>query len=216
MVLLWSSVLSIANALAAYNADVGQCLNLIGVAHQADLSGRYLLALRDREQITIAAYLNLFIAWEEFLECAFGAFMTGEVTLSGKAPVKYVLPTDKSHAGKMLVHMNQFFDFSNQDKVRKAASLYFKDGYPFEKPISSIHADLQDMKTIRNACAHLSATTQKPLESLASGLFGQPKPGISVYQLLTSIDPRNDDGSSTIFESCKDKLSAAADLIAHG
>lgn len=215
-VLLWSSVLSLGITLAAFNSEVGQCDNLIGVAHKADLTGTYALALRDREQITVAAFLNLFIAWEDFLEKAFGLFMTGHATISGAIPVKYVTPLDLSHASRMLVHINPFFDFSNHDRVRRAAALYFQSGYPFEGAISSINADLQDIKTIRNACAHFSVTTRKPLESLAAGIFGQPQPGITVYQLLISPDPRIAPRTSTIFETYKEKLCAAADLIARG
>ena len=116
----------------------------------------------------------------------------------------------------MLVHTQRYFDFANQDNVRKIAKLYFDADYPFETPLSSINGELVDLKTIRNACAHLSSTTRTALEGLATRILGQPHPGISVYRLLTTIDPRVQGNATTVYAAYRDMLIAAATLIAQG
>lgn len=205
----------IAQSLADFQANVTQCDNLIANAHRPDQNGAPFLPPRDREQITVAAFLNLFIAWEEYIEFAINDFMMGDATLSGALPQKYVAPASKDHAAKMVVHVNKYFDFANHEFVKKLVSLFFNNGYPFQGPLSSINAELADLRTIRNACAHLSSTTRTPLESLATRIFGQPHPGISVYRLLTMADPRVQ-GNATVYATYRDKLLAAAVLIAQG
>jgi hypothetical protein len=98
----------------------------------------------------------------------------------------------------------QFFDYANHEKVRTVVKIYFQNGFPVDPPLSGIFSELSDLKTIRNACAHLSSTTTTPLESLAIRIFGAPKPGISVYQLLTTRDPRSSAGD-TVFIMYKNK-----------
>lgn len=116
----------------------------------------------------------------------------------------------------MVIHTLRYFDYANHDNVRKIARLYFDTGYPFETPLSSINSDLGDLKTIRNACAHLPSTTKAALESLTTRILGQPHPGINVYQLLTTIDPREPGNATTVYAVYRDKLIAAATLIAKG
>ena len=68
---------------------------------------------------------------------------------------------------------------------------------------------------MRNASAHVSSTTQRPLESLSLRIFGQPRPGVTLYELLTSPDPRSAT-SETVFLVYKNKLMVAAELVANG
>ena len=165
--------------------------------------------------ITVAAFLNLFVAWEEFLETAMSQFMIGSPTLSGNAPVRYAAPPNVETAKLMLIGTNRYFDFANDGFVRKMAGLYFKNAYPFEPHLNAIATDLADLRTMRNASAHLSSTTQRALESLAQRIFGVPRPGITLYAMLTAVDPRSTAGA-TVFAEAKDKLLATAQLVAQG
>jgi hypothetical protein len=202
-------------ALTTFQSDVQQCEGLIANAHGVDSSGAFLFPPKDREQITVAAFLNLFIAWESFLESSLAAFMIGTPTLSGGAPVRYVTPPTLVMAKELLVGVMKYFDFANQEYVRRIARKYFQNGYPYEPHLAAIHGDLIDLRTMRNASAHVSTTTQTALESLALRLFAQPAPGIRLYDLLTRIDPNAGNGD-TIFVSYKNKLLATAQLIANG
>ncbi len=205
----------IAGAVATLEAKAAQCDALIASAHRVDAGGVSMFPAADRNMITVAAFLNLFVAWEEFLETAMSQFMFGTPTLSGNAPVRYAAPPDIEAAKRMLIGTNKYFDFANHELVRKMAALYFQNGYPFEPHLSAIATDLADLRTMRNASAHLSSTTQRALESLAQRIFGVPRPGISLYAMLTAVDPRATAGA-TVFADARDKLLTTAQLIAHG
>ncbi len=205
----------IAQALATFTAKVAQCDLLIANAHKADASGQPFFPSIDREQITVAGFLNLFVAWEEFLESIISNLMTGHRTLSGVLPAKFASPSTADEARVMLIGVNRYFDYANHDYVRRISKIYFLNGYPFEPHLGSIFSDLADLKTMRNASAHLSSTTQAAIEALAQRIFTTPQPGINLYSLLTKVDPRSSSGN-TVFAEARDKLIAAAQLIATG
>lgn len=205
----------IAHAVATLNAKSNQCDSLIANAHRLDPGGTHLFPAIDREQITIAAFLNLFVAWEEFVETAFCNFLVGAATLSGTLPIKHASPPTLDVAKNMLIGTQRYFDYANHENVRKMAGLYFDAGYPFETPLSGIFTDLGDLRTMRNSSAHISSSTQRALESLAQRIFGAPRPGISLYDMLTAVDPRSGAGN-TVFGEARDKLLITAQLIAQG
>ena len=204
-----------AQALADLKAAVSQCDSLIANAHQVDDKGKSILPVIDREQITVAAFLNTFIAWERFLEETIADLMIGGTTISGQAPVRYVVPLNLKDANAMIIGVRPYFDFANHDNVRKITGMYFQNSYPFEPHLSSIFSDLADLKTLRNASAHISSSTQTALESLAGRIFGQRRSGITLYQLLTAVDPRST-ANDTVFLTYKNKLMVTAELIAQG
>jgi hypothetical protein len=201
--------------LAEFKVCISQCESLIVSAHRTDANGSSLFALLDQQQITIAAFLNLFIAWEKFLETSLTNLMIGEATLSGTPPVRYVSPQTLDAAREMVIGVMRYFDYANHDNMRKMVKLYFERGYPYEPHLSAILSDLADLRTMRNASAHITSTTQTPLESLAMRISGRPMPGIDLYQLLTMIDPQSATGG-TVFETYKNKLIVTAELIAQG
>ena len=205
----------IGQSLSDFHTSLTQCDSLIAAAHTTGVAGLHLFTTRDREQITVAAFLNMFIAWEEFIEAAINDYMMGDATVGGMSPVRYVTPPSREHSGKMVIHVNRYFDYANQENIKKLTSLFFGVGHPFETPINSMTEELSDLKTMRNACAHMSSPTRTALESLAVKIFGSPQPGIGVYQMLTTTDPRTNP-NVTVFAAYRDKLSLAAGLIAQG
>jgi len=205
----------IVQSLGAFQASVAQCDSLIANAHTVAAGGAFHFTQRDREQITVAAFLNMFIAWEEFVEASIGDFMMGESTIGGNKPVRYVTPPTRVHSGKMIVHIGRYFDYANHENVKKLANLYFETGYPFDTPINSLTQELSDLKIMRNACAHMSSTTKAALEGLGLRIFGSPQAGITVYQMLTANDPRTNP-TVTVYASYRDKLLVAAELVAKG
>jgi hypothetical protein len=208
-----------AQILADFRASVAQCESLIANAHRIDGAGVPILPTTDLEQITVAAFLNMFIAWEAFLEASIHEHMIGGAAIGGGQPVRYVNPPNLAAAQKMVMGTMRYFDFANHDNVRKIVNLYFENGYPYEPYISSIVSELNDLRTMRNASAHISSTTQQALESLAGRIFGAPHPGISLYTLLTAPDPRSadtDTDTDTVLVTYRRKLDAAAELISNG
>lgn len=205
----------IAQALANFRTKAAQCDALIANAHKADPAGVPFFSPIDREQITVAAFLNLFVAWEEFLEFTIANLLTGVPTLSGALPPKFASPPTADAARAMLIGVNRYFDYANHDFVQRVVPMYFQGGYPFQPHLRSISTDLADLRTMRNASAHLSSTTHSALEALAQRIFGTPQLGISLYTLLTRVDPRGG-GGNTVFAEARDKLLVAAQLIATG
>jgi hypothetical protein len=206
---------ALAQILADFVASVSQCEALIAHAHQVDGAGSSVLPPLDREQITVAALLNMHVAWEVFLESSMTELMIGSATINGNQPVRFVSPPTQQAANQLIVGVMRFFDFANTENVRKMVPMYFQNGYPFEPHISAVFSDLSDLRTMRNASAHTSTTTQSTLEALARRIFGAPRPGITLYSMLTSTDPRST-SRDTVFKTYRDKLVVAASLIATG
>jgi hypothetical protein len=200
-----------------FKTSVAQCESLASNAHKMDAAGAAILSAIDRQQITVAAFLNMFIAWETFLELSLADLMTGNPTINGNMPVKYVSPPNTVAASALVIGVMRFFDYANHVNVKKLINMYFQNGYPYEPHLSAIEADLNDIRAMRNASAHISSTTQTAIDSLALRIFGAPSIGISLYQLLTSVDPRGDAAAGeTVFVTCKNKLIVTAELIARG
>jgi hypothetical protein len=202
--------------LGDFRAEVTQCESLIANAHKVDAAGVPFMTPDDQRQVTIAAFLNLFIAWETFLEASIIDVMRGQPCVNGAIPVRFVSPPHDEAARAMITHTLRYFDFGNHDNIRKVVAMYFENGYPYEPHLSSILADLADLKTVRNACAHITSNTQRGLENLALRILGQPAPGIDVHRLLTMVDPRPPSNGGTVFVTYKNKLLVTAELISNG
>lgn len=205
----------LAATLADFQMAAQQCDRLIANAHRVDANGIPLLPAVDQQQITIAGLLNLFVAWESFLEDCLAKYMAGCPTISGRLPVRFVTPSSIDAAKLMVVGVNRYFDYGNHDYVRKMVRLYFDQGYPFEPHLTSIVTMLGDLRTMRNASAHVTSTTQAALEALAQRVHSIPQPGIALYALLVATDTRSTSGN-TVYGEARDTLLAAASLIANG
>ena len=72
------------------------------------------------------------------------------------------------HAHRILIGTQKYVDWSNPEIIRRLCNLFFDPSNPFDTYIASINTDLFDLKTIRNAAAHLTSTTSQQLDSLAT------------------------------------------------
>jgi hypothetical protein len=205
-----------AEILANLRVAIVQCDNLVVNAHRV-VNGASVLPPADQKQITVAAFLNLFIGWETFLEECFLEFMMGGKTLNGSVPIRYVSPVDLAAANKLINGVAwTYFDYAKYENVLVLARMFFKGGYPFEPYISSAYTDLEDSRKMRNWCAHKTSSTQAGLDGLALRIFGSPRLGIDLYTLLMATDPRVASGTQTIFVTYKEKILALAQMIATG
>jgi hypothetical protein len=207
--------MSLAASLAAFQAALLQSDVLIADAHRVDAAGAPLFSKRSQQQITIAAFLNFFIAWETLLEEVITKLMSGEATTSGRAPLRRVSPASVVEAHSMLIGVARYFDFANIDNVRKMCALYFDAGYPFEPHLSGIAKDLWDLKAMRNASAHITTTTQRSLEAVAQSILGRSVPDIDLYTLLLSR-PAGSAVGATVYSEYKSRIDIAAGLIVAG
>ncbi len=197
-----------------YRSAITRANALIASAHAVDATGSNLWSVDDRLTITESAFLKIFIAWESFLERSFVLFMMGTPSASGNAVVRYVFPTSEDHANKILIGTLRYVDWSQPENVRKLARLFFDNGEPFNTTIAEVQSDLFDLKTIRNAAAHLSSTTTESLDRMSTGKLHRPCSGMTVYNLILAPDPGLGAGS-TILQTYLSTLDAAAHKIAH-
>jgi hypothetical protein len=204
--------MSLTQTLQDFRDSIISINRLIASAHATDAAGNNLWATDEIIFITESAFLKMFISWESFLERSFVLYLTGNLSTSGNPVVKYANPVDEEHAHKILIGIMKYVDWSTPDTVKKFANLYFDSGEPYESAISSIHSDLLDLKTIRNSVAHISTTTTRNLDSLATRKLSRPTSGITVYDLILSIDPNSP--GNTILKSYQDNLDSAAEIIA--
>ncbi|MCO5949921.1 hypothetical protein [Mucilaginibacter flavidus] len=207
--------MSLAASLASYRASIVEANSFISMAFQKNAAGDYLLPANQRNFITDSSFLKMFIAWETFIENAFIDYMLGEPSINGHTVVKYVQPIDHNHAGKILIGTQKYVDWSNPEIIKKLSNLYFEPSNIIDTYISSTMADLFDLKTIRNAAAHLTSTTQNQIVSLGNRLLSINNPTITVSDLILSFDPRAT-GAVTVLTSYLTKLDILAEGIANG
>ncbi len=203
------------DSLSTYRVSVAEANSFIVLAFQQGDDGNYTLPQNQREFIIDSAYLKLFIAWETFLETSFIQYMLGEPSILGNAITRYVQPTDEQHANSLLIGTQKYVDWSNPDIVKRLCNLHFASGNPFDTFISSIRTDLFDLKTIRNAAAHLTSTTRKQLDSLGTRKLKRPCKNLKVSDILFAVDS-DSAANETILTTYLNKLDVSAEGIANG
>lgn len=205
--------MTIHDCLTQYRAQVSEATAYLQKAYDKNPDGTFCHPPAYKSFIVNAAFLKFYIAWEEYLEKVMSAYLLGELTLNGTSIAKAVVARGERHAHELLVGTNTYFDWSNPELIRRLSKLYLEESNVVGDNILSIQNDLFDLKTIRNAAAHISATTQQKLDGLASRLLSHTVVDISVESLITSIDPTS---GLSYFEYYKRKLDIVAEKIANG
>ena len=203
------------DSLNNFRSSITEANGFISIAFQQDASGTYLLPQNQRDFITDSAFLKMFIAWETFLESIFIKYMLGELSILGTMVPRFVQPSNKDHALQILIGTQKYVDWSNPEIVKRLSNIYFANGNHIDIFISSIFIELFDLKTIRNAAAHLSTTTGKQLDSLGSRLLNLTQANLTVSQLIFTSDPSGT-GGTTFLSTYLTKLDITAEGIANG
>lgn len=160
-------------------------------AHTVDTNGDYVRSFSERELVSEACFLKLFITFEEFLEASFLHYLTGKMSTARWRPAKYAKPSSPEHAHPMVLGTQPYVDWSTPDKVLVFAKIYFLDGEPYTTAIAGAKGHLDRMKTVRNSTAHLSKTTRIKLNNLYSQWTGNPTVGATAYNMLMSSSASN-------------------------
>ena len=205
--------MTIHDCLTHYRAQVSEATAYLQKAYDKNPDGTFCHPPAYKSFIVNAAFLKFYIAWEEYLEKVMSAYLLGELTLNGTSIAKAVVARGERHAHELLVGTNTYFDWSNPELIRKLSKLYLEESNVVGDNILSIQNDLFDLKTIRNAAAHISATTQQKLDGLASRLLLHTVVNISVESLISKIEPTS---GLSYFEYYKRKLDIVAEKIANG
>lgn len=205
--------MTINDCLTQYRNQVSEATDYLQKAFEKNPDGTFCHPPAYKSFIVNAAFLKFYIAWEEFLENIMSAYLLGELTLNGTSIAKAVIARGERHSHELLVGTNTYFDWSNPELIRRLSKLYLEESNVVGDNILSIQNDLFDLKTIRNAAAHISATTQKKLDSLASRLLSHAVVDITVESLITNIEPTS---GLSYYEYYKQRLDIVAEKIAKG
>ncbi len=203
------------DTLNTFRVSVVEVNSFIALAFQQNSHGNYTLPQNQREFVTDSAYLKLFIAWETFLEKSFIKYMLGEPSILGRVITRYVQPLDERHANSLLIGTQKYVDWSNPEIVKRLCNLHFAPGNPYDTFLSSMMTDLFDLKTIRNAAAHLTSTTQPQLDSLGERKLKRPCKNLKVSDFIFAVDP-DSSINETILTIYLNKLDISAEGIANG
>ncbi len=203
----------LADTLNNYRTAIVECQGFINIAFQQDAASNYIYPANQRQFISEAAFLRIFIAWEKFLETSFIDYLLGEPSTAGIIVNRYATPTSAEHAHKMIIGTQKYVDWSNPQIVRRLSMLYFEPTNPINSTVSSAESDLFDLKTIRNSAAHVSSTTSSELDALATRKLGAPTTNATVSQVIFTADPTT---GNTILTDYLNLLDTAAQTIAHG
>lgn len=199
-----------------FRSEVDECVKLLALSQMVDSQGHLIAASKQREQMIVAAYLNFFLAWECLVENAFLEYMLGCSSITGNKPLCRANPTDRAQALNMLVGTQKYFDFSNQELVLKMAGVFFERGEPFRTHLLASTQTLADLRTMRNASAHLTTTTQTSLDSLCRRVLGpNAATPCSLPIFLLQQHPQEKLGVN-IFSHYQLKLDVVAELICRG
>lgn len=198
--------------LQKYRDSVKTIEKIISEAHNQDEKSAYIHTEEYRQFVIAAAVVRFSVAWEGFLENICCLYLMGEPDIEGKVVPCCLKARDENHASKLLIGTNTYFDWTNADKIEQLSKLYFNQDNPIKTGISSVKSSLNDLKTIRNAAAHISASTQKTLNALASRYKGCQVINATVADVINYQFP---DGR-TVWQSFKELLDATAECIAKG
>lgn len=199
-----------------FRATIHELNQHIQFAHLKYAGGNYKIPANLREFISESAFLKMFIAWETFVEKSFVDYLINEESILCRRPAKWVNPIDANHAHQIIIGNQKHMDWSNPETIRKISKIFFHQGYVFDAALSSINADLMDMKTIRNSAAHVSSTTTAKLDGLATRILATPSVNFTAYRLLFSIDPRSMPAGQNVLSRFLNLLDIAAEEIANG
>lgn len=203
------------NTLANYRASITQCAHNLNIAFNTDVAGAYIYAQPQRDFIIESSFLKFFISWEKFLENAFLDFLVGEPSIRGTVISRHAIPISRSHAHKILIGTQKYVDWANPEIVRRLSKLYFDITNPIETVISAIQTDIYDLKTIRNAAAHISSTTSHEIDALATRKLQRQCINFTVSQLILAFDPAAAVNTQTFLTTYTNLLDAAAYNIAN-
>lgn len=132
------------------------------------------------------AFLNVFTAWEHFLEDATIAYALGEASINGFLPTRYIFPLDKDHADCLIKGTSTYPDWSKMDVVIKLEKALFENGEPFVSALTGFSSKYKDMQKVRNVIVHNSMNSQAAFDSLVRTALYASSVGLSPTEFLLS------------------------------
>ena len=204
--------MSLSDTLAEFRAGITKANNLISMAYEQDSNGNDIFDEKKKDFVISSAFLKMFIYWESFIEGSFCKYLTGELSTDGTGVTCFVSPNDREHALKILIGTQKYVDWANHEIVKQLAKLYLENGEPLVSNMASISRELSDLKTVRNAAAHSSSTTQRPIDALSTRILGRTISNTDVTSFMMELHPS--DSTRTVLQYYQNILDIAAENIA--
>ena len=204
--------MSLLQSLNEYRNSVQESSGNISAAFQVDANGDYIFEANIRVLITEASFLKMFISWERFLEQSFIKYLTGKKSIANNKVNSFLKRIDMNRAADIIKGTNKYIDWSNPDIILRLAKLYLGSTNPYSDHLNPIKTDLFDLRTIRNAAAHLSTTTNTSLDSLASRILQENKANVNVSDFILSLIPGTTD---TVIDFYSNLLDITSENIAN-
>ena len=151
-------------------------------------------------------FMQIYLAWEGFLEKSFVAYLQNAPDLQGGTYLQHATPTNDEHAYNMLKGTKSYPDWTNIDDVNYLAKTYFDLSGPYAI-ISSPRQELLEMKTVRNRISHVSEKSIKQFNNLLNRCIAQTN--ISPGDFLMMFK----DSNTTYFTFYVDMLKDYVDAI---
>jgi hypothetical protein len=168
---------------------------------------------RHKELIIRFAFLQGFLAWEEFLDESFTLYLLGEKAPRGRRPLREYSPRRRKDAIRLITGADRkYADWTRTDNLRKRSKTFFRRHDPFDTPLRANNTYLQDMAIIRNAIAHRSQYSREEFQKLVRRFFRTYPPGLTIGQFLRRVVP-NSSPPQTFLAYYFDSVATTADLI---
>jgi hypothetical protein len=148
-------------------------------------------SLRHRETVTRLAFLQVFLAWEAFLEESFILYLLGKKPPIGPQPKRLdYRPTTRKQAFRYIVGDRNYADWTKIGDLRDRSKKYFVLGKPFTDAFIGEQINFEEMAVIRNAIAHSSTAAQERFKTLVrSKLLGSCPPNLTIGGFLATSLP---------------------------
>lgn len=130
------------------------------------------ISIKRRDWITEVAFLRAFLALESFLEEAFALYSLGQKPPKGRAPNRFAFPPNRRTAEEWFIPEGRRYASWDAQAVSYRAQRYFRSGGPFTTALRGSQSTLEEARTIRNAIAHESSSTQGKFEALVRTKLG--------------------------------------------
>lgn len=159
-----------------------------------------------------ASFLQMFKAWESFLEDCTLSFMTGRLRCDGRS-VQCEIRTGSEETARTLIYQDRpFVEWTDVEKIIERWDRLFPAPSQLVDAIRPVKPELKQMAILRNGIAHSSVSATRKFNELVRNEFGG-KPRITrPAQFLVSAYLK--DPARTYFDRYADILETTCNAMA--
>lgn len=164
----------------------------------------------NRNFIVERQFENLFMKFEELIETVFVSYSMGFQPVSGAHMTRSVILTSEQDVLDLYSGGKEYPDWTRWETLIKLSKYFFTPS-PFDNLVGYI-VQLNELKTVRNALAHISGTAYVKYQTLVRSKIGFfPTGGLSVAEFL--MTPIATNPSQVYFQEYIDYTLTALRLI---